>query len=66
MARLLYYQRKTGTELKNQYLRSRYLIDFSSHVQSSLFPHLGQLQRHIRSEVSHALHFVYSAKSSRI
>lgn len=33
-------------------------------MQSSLFPHLGQLQRHINNEVSHTLHLVYSAKSS--
>lgn len=35
-------------------------------MQSSLFPHLGQLQRHISNEVSHTLHLVYSAKSSLI
>ena len=38
----------------------------SSHLQSSLLPHFGQLQSHNSSDVLHPLHFVYSAKSSLI
>jgi len=62
----LYYQKETGIELKNQYLKSRYLINFKLHSQLFLFPHLGQLQSQSNNEASHPLHLVYSAKSSLI
>ena len=47
-------------------VRSLHLIGLNLHPQSSLLPHLGQLQSHNNNDASHPMHFVYSAKSSLI